>query len=157
MKSGYTLLEIVIATGVLVIGLAAVFGMAQSARKKSVAASDLASVQLVCQTTLNELLARQSPIEAFAPKNLVEVPEWKIALWIYPSPQTGIYVLHLTTQKFTASGDPYSGSQYQLIRWVPQHRVRLPDPEDMYGEMSEFDDPYGQNRQDLPVLPEIPN
>lgn len=146
MKPGYTLLEIVIATGVLVIGLAAVFGMARSARQKSVTASDLASVQLVCQTTLNELLARQSPIKAFGPRNLEEVPEWKIALWIYPSPQAEMYVLHLTTRKFTASGDPLPGSQYQLIRWVPRHRVRISDPEEIYGEMPEFDDPYSQNR-----------
>lgn len=141
-RCGYTLLEILVATTILVIGLASLFGIARSAQKKSVDAADLASVQLACQSTLNELLARQAPIKSFGIRNLDDVPQWKITLDIRPSPKRGLYTLHLTAQKFTLQGDLPVGAPFHLLRWVPEERVQLPDQQNILSETMEFSDPY---------------
>lgn len=140
---GYTLLEILVATTILVIGLTAVFGIARTSQKKSVAAADLAAVQLACQSTLNELLARQTPIKPFAPKDLTDVPHWKIALYTYRSSRPGLCVLHLTAQKFTIQGDLPIGAPFHLIRWVAEGRIAVSEQTDVFPETLDFNDPYG--------------
>lgn len=139
---GYTLLEILLATTVLVIGLAAVLNLTQAGRKKSIAASDLSAVQLTCQSTLNRLLAQQAPIQPFGPIDLMGVSRWKIALQIYPSPKEGLYVLHMVAQKFEADGVYTTGPPFHLLRWVPEHRIKLPQKDDPL-ELDLFEDPYG--------------
>lgn len=142
-NDGYTLLEILIATGVLVVGLAAVFGVTQSAQKRSVAASDLSEVQLQCQTILNEQLAKQDAIKPFAPRSMDALRNWRIALNIYPAPKPELSVLHLTAQKFAMPENLPAGPTYHLIRWIPRHRVQLPDEQQsIMTEEREFDDPY---------------
>lgn len=142
MRRGYTLLEILVATTILVIGLTAVFGIARSSQKKSVAAADLAAVQLVCQSTLNELLAQQTPIKSFGPKSLDGVPQWKIALSTYRSPRSGLCVLHLAAQKFTAQGDVPIGTPFHLVRWVSEGRIQVSEQPEIFPETLDFTDPY---------------
>ncbi len=144
MKSGgYTLLEILMATAVLALGLSAVFGISRSALRKSVDAAELADAQLACQTKLNELLARQTPISAEPPAGIENLPNWKMTVHIYDAPRPGMSVLHLSAQKFTPDGTPYEGL-YQLLRWIPQHRVARPRQEDTIEPLDGFEDPLGR-------------
>lgn len=140
--AGYTLLEVLIATGILVVGLAAVFGVTRLAQRKSITASDLAVAQLEYQAILNENLAKQDLIKPFAPRPLDKAKNWLIALNIYPSPQPGLAVLHLSAQKFSQLGNIIDGPPYHLVRWIPQHRVQLPNQQNAMTESMEFDDPY---------------
>lgn len=136
-------MEIMIATGILAVGLAAVYSVTQAAQKKSVVASDLSEVQLQCQTILNEQLAKQDAIKPFVARTMDNLPNWRIALSIYQAPKPGLCVLHLTAQKFVMPENLPAGPVYHLIRWVPKYRVQLPDEQlGIMPESQEFDDPY---------------
>ena len=126
-KVGFTLLEILLAISVLLIGLTAVFQTTRSALQRMTAAKELAEAQNACQVLLNELLAQSAPIQTDEGKPIERLPGWQIRVDVYPAPQTGLYVLHLSVRHFS---EEQHGAKYQLVRWVPEERVlvsSLPD------------------------------
>ncbi|GHT17248.1 hypothetical protein FACS1894189_2780 [Planctomycetales bacterium] len=139
-QSGYTLLEVLIATAVLVLGLAAVFGTSNSAQRKAIAAAELTDVQLACQSALNELLVQPKPIKPVSDLNIVGLPNWKIAVECYSSPQKGLAVLHLSAQQFLPVSHIPLGFRYQLLRWVPEERILSATQSEIINEVNEFDD-----------------
>ncbi|MGL6195781.1 MAG: type IV pilus modification PilV family protein, partial [Thermoguttaceae bacterium] len=56
-SSGFSLIEILVALSVLLLGLAVVIRLTTIANRESTSADELATVQLACQTLMNELLA----------------------------------------------------------------------------------------------------
>ena len=135
---GFTLLEILLAMAILLVGLTAVFHTTRTALQRMTMTRELTEAQNACQAVFNELLARSSPIQPDEGKTVEHLPHWKIRVDIYPAPQSSLYVLHLSAQQFSPDG-ALPSSRYQLIRWVPAERVRLPDPSEMFIG-SEFDD-----------------
>ena len=127
IKNGFTLLEILVATALLLVGLTAVFHTTRSALYKMQASKDLTEAQNACQAVLNELLAQSAPIQPDSGKTVEHLPHWKILVEIYPAPQPGLYVLHLSAQQFTQDGT-LLGTRYQLIRWISAERVHIPPP-----------------------------
>ena len=125
---GFTLLEILLAVSILLIGLTAMFHTTRSALVRMSVAKELTEAQNACQSVLNELLAQAAPIQPDTGKTIERLPNWRIRVDIYPAPQSGIYVLHLSAQQFSPKDDTLIGIKYQLIRWVPAERVRVSDP-----------------------------
>ena len=130
-NSGFTLLEILITTAILVVGLTVAFHTTRSAVQRMMMARELTEAQNACQAVLNELLARTAPIEPHEGRAAEHLPNWKIRVDIYPAPQPGLFVLHLSAQQFSSYGR-LLGVRYQLIRWVSAERVRLPEPEPLF-------------------------
>ena len=123
------MLEILLAVAILLIGLTVVLQTSRSAFKRMAAARELTEAQNACQSVLNQLLAQAAPIQPDAEKKIAHLPNWRIRVDIYPAPQPGLYVLHLSTQEFSPLDDSLLGVKYQLLRWVPTERVQLPEPE----------------------------
>ena len=145
--AGYSLLEVLIATAILAIGLLAILGLTRSAHQRSLDASDLAAVELVMQTTLNELMAKQNPIEPIPLRPIDGVRHWKLEVQLYESPRPDLVTVFLNAQKFSPQGDLPVGISFQLVRWVPKHRVhsRFGTQNSEFenrGEVTEFDDPF---------------
>ena len=136
--NGFTLLEILLTTAILLIGLTVVFHTTRTALQRMTMARELTEAQNACQAVLNELLARSSPIQPEEGKTVEHLPRWKIRVDIYAASQNGLCVLHLSAQQFSPDG-VLLGTRYQLLRWVPAERVRLPEPTEMILG-SEFDD-----------------
>jgi len=137
--NGFTLLEILLTTVVLLMGLTAVFHTTRSALKRITLARELTEAQNACQAVLNDLLTRTTPIELNAGRTVEHLPNWKIRVDIYPASQPGLYVLHLSAQQF-AEGGVSPDIRYQMLRWVPAERVKLPEPTETFFEnRSEFD------------------
>lgn len=126
-RHGYTLLEILMATAILLLGLTAILGIMRSTHQRSVAAADLADAQLACQTLLNELLAQQSRIKPIPAKPIEGLPDWKITVTVYPATQSGLFTVHVIAQKFDSKTQMPVGIMYQLFRWVPQDRIEIPE------------------------------
>ena len=122
LKSGFTLLEVVLTISVLLIGLTIVLQTARSALQNTTTAKELAEAQNACQALLNELLAQSIPIQAHEGKPIERLPDWHIRIDINPAPQAGMYVLHLSVQH---RSEPQHGIKYHLIRWVPEERVQV--------------------------------
>ena len=87
---------------------------------------ELSEAQNACQAVLNELLARIAPIEPHEGRTIEHLPNWRIRVDISPAPQPGLFMLLLSAQQFSPEGE-LIGTRYQLIRWVPAERVRLPE------------------------------
>ena len=138
-SGGFTLLEVLLTAAILLIGLTAVFETTRSALQRMSAARELTEAQNACQSVLNELLAQASPIQPDSGKRVAHLPNWRIRVDIYPAPQSGLFVLHLSAQQFSPTDDTLLGVRYQLIRWVPAERVQLPEQQlEMFGG-SEFE------------------
>jgi len=125
---GFTLLEVLLAVAILLIGLTAVYQTTLSALQRMSAARELTEAQHACQSVLNELLAQAAPIQPDSGRRIERLPNWRIRVDIYPAPQPDLYVLHLSAQQFSPIDDTLLGIRYQLIRWVPTERVQLPEP-----------------------------
>ena len=140
-KSGFTLLEMLITTAILVVGLTAIFQTSRSALHRMSAARELTEAQNACQAVLNELLAGSSPIQSDSGKAVARLPNWKIRIELYPAPQPRLYILHLLAQQFAPDGI-LLGTKYQLLRWVPAERVYVPPASETLWDNigNEFDD-----------------
>jgi len=130
---------------ILLLGLTAVFQTTKLALQRMAMAKELTEAQNACQSVLNELLARSSPIQPEAGKTVEHLPNWKIQVAVYPASQNGLYVLHLSALQFSPEDGTFIGVKYQLLRWVPVERVQFPASEETFGG-SEFDDLFQQNR-----------
>ena len=126
--NAFTLLEVLLAAAILLVGLTAVLQTTRSALQRMVAARELTEAQNACQSVLNELLAQAAPIRPSEGRTISHLPNWRIRVDIYPSSQSGLYVLHLSAQQFSPIDDTLLGVKYQLLRWVPAERVQLPEP-----------------------------
>jgi len=137
-NSGFTLLEIMLVTAILLAGVTATFFTTRAALQRMTKARELTEAQNACQAVLNELLARSAQIEPHEGRMVEHLPNWKIRVDIYPASQSGLFVVHLSAQHFSPGGVPL-GVPYQLLRWVPAERVKLPEPvpDTFFG--SEFD------------------
>ena len=122
---GFTLIEILLTTAILLIGLTAVFQTTKSALQRTAEARDLTEAQNACQAVLNELLAQSAPIQPDLGRIVENLPNRKIKIDIYPASQSGLYVLHLSAQQFSPTGGMLVGTRYQLLRWVPAKRVQV--------------------------------
>ncbi|MDR0337746.1 MAG: prepilin-type N-terminal cleavage/methylation domain-containing protein [Planctomycetaceae bacterium] len=142
MRRGYTLLEILMALAILLLGLTAVLGIMRSTHQRSVAAADLAEAQLACQTLLNELLAQQVRLKPIPATPIVGLPDWTIGVVLYPSTRSGLFVVHVTAQKLDPNTKMPDGIVYQLLRWVPQDRVEVPQVEEAIEGADLFDEPF---------------
>jgi len=141
-RRGFTLLEILLTTAVLLIGLTAVFQTTRSALQRMSAARELTEAQNACQTILNELLAQSAPIRPDTGKTVAQLPHWKIRIDLYPAPQPRLYVLHLSAQQFSPIDRTLIGIKYQLIRWIPVERVWFPPAQQETMSGNEFDAPF---------------
>jgi len=124
--SGFTLLEILLTTAILLIGLTAVFHTTRSALQRIAAARELTEVQNACHSLLQELLVQAAPIRPDAGKTIPHLPNWKIRVDLYPAPQPRLYVLHLSAQQFSSKDGVLLDTKHHLIRWIPIERVWFP-------------------------------
>jgi prepilin-type N-terminal cleavage/methylation domain-containing protein len=135
---GFTLLEILLAMAILLIGLTAVFQTTRSALQRMALSKELTEAQNACQAVLNELLARSSPIQPEVGRTIEHLPHCKMRVDVYPTSQSGLYVVHLSAQQFSPEGT-LLGVRYQLLRWVPAERVQFPESRETFSG-NEFED-----------------
>lgn len=128
---GFTLLELLVATSLLVLGLGAIMRLMLIAQTHSVAASELTVVQLACQSKVAELLASDRPISPETPRFIVGVRAWTLEVRLVPGPHSKLATLHLTARKHLDPSvtDGPVVEEFHLIRWVPRERVRFSAPE----------------------------
>jgi prepilin-type N-terminal cleavage/methylation domain-containing protein len=139
LHDGFTLLEILLTSAILLIGLTMVFQTSRSALQNFAATQELTAAQNACQSVLNELLAQSAPIRSNEEKIIEGLPHWKIRVDLYPAPQPRLHVLHLSAQQFSPQDSTLLGIKYQLLRWIPSERVWIPPDQSDTTIRNEFD------------------
>ncbi|MCL2304445.1 MAG: prepilin-type N-terminal cleavage/methylation domain-containing protein [Planctomycetaceae bacterium] len=115
--AGFTLMELLIAMTILLVGLSAIYHLNNASRTTSVATEELAIVQLACQTKMNELLASKTrPIQAGSVGMIPNVNGWNMSVATFPLNRQGIYGVRITAKKRGAAATDVNGS-YELVRW----------------------------------------
>ena len=110
-------MELLIAMTILLMGLSALFHLNNTSRATSLAAEELAIVQLACQTKMNELLASNTrPIRPGPVGRIPNINGWEMNIATFSLNRPGIYGVRVIAKKQGASPTDANGS-YELVRW----------------------------------------
>lgn len=119
-RSGYSLLELLVALAILLLGLVVLTRLTGLAGQSSKESEELAIVQLASQAKLNELLANQEKISPIRSEKIAGVQNWSLSVEIENPGKTGIRSLHIIAKK-TDNNDRII-SRFELVRWVTNDR-----------------------------------
>ena len=81
-RKGISILEVVIATMILGLGIASVGELSYLGLRASRIARESALAQVECQTWMNEMIAGARPVQAKRETVIVDLPNWTIAVEI---------------------------------------------------------------------------
>ncbi len=121
-RAGFSLLEVLLATAILLGCLIVLGQLAAVGRDHARSAEDLTTAQLLCQTKLNEVLAGVTPVRTVEQEPLEETPGWVYSIEVDSLGQPGLVSLRVTVSEDV--GEVESGSeerpatQFTLTRWI---------------------------------------
>lgn len=142
-RNGFTLLEVLMATAVLLGGVLVLSQIAYIGRRHAERAEMLAAAQLVCKAHMNDLLIGGAAIEAVHEQPLPEMPGWLLSVETEPVGQSGLVALRVTAAEEALEMDEEYRLSFSLVRWIP-------DPDRGLDSRSRF----GASRADDFLLPQ---
>ena len=98
-RSGFTLLEVLIATAVLLACMIVLTDLAHLGKLHATDAENLAAAQLICQTRLNEMLAGAKPIRAVSGEHPQELPGWILSVEVEPLKKSGLVAVRIIVKE----------------------------------------------------------
>ena len=124
-RPGFSLLEVMLATSILLACLIVLGELASVGRRHARDAEQLTTAQLVCRSRLNEILAGAAPLEAQTASEVPELPGWSCKVEVEPLGRYGLSSVTVTVARVprvepatletpTASG----GKSFSLTRWI---------------------------------------
>jgi len=116
MFRGFTLLELLVAMTILLLGLLAIYHLNNTSRSASIATEEIAFVQLACQTKMNELLLSNTPPRTGSIEAIPNTNGWTMSVVTFSLDQPGVYGIRITASKRGATVTDTNGS-YELVRW----------------------------------------
>lgn len=128
-REGFSLLEVLMATSILLGSVIVLNQLAEIGRKNAADAQDLSTAQLLCETRLNELVSGLAQIEPVEDEPIVGAPGWILSVDVEPldrnaaAGSTGSAgMLELAALRVTVAREPSEGRRsaaFTLVRWVP--------------------------------------
>jgi prepilin-type N-terminal cleavage/methylation domain-containing protein len=119
-RSGFSLIEMLIATAIVLVAVGVLSELASVGQRHARAAEDAATAQRICQNRLEEILCGSAPLDATADAIVTEDPEWTCSVELKPLEQyawePGIAELRVTVAKASESTAP--SRTFSLVRWV---------------------------------------
>ncbi|NUQ62641.1 MAG: hypothetical protein HUU20_09140 [Pirellulales bacterium] len=131
-RAGFSLLEVLLATTILLGCAIVLFELAAVGREHVNSAEQLALAQRVCETRMNEILAGAEPIKAVEKEDVVEHPGWSLSVEVDPvDRQPGLAALRVIV--FREADEQHRGRQYALVRWIrdPDYHRAGSSPSDL--------------------------
>ncbi len=138
-RRGMSLIEVMLATVLLLGAVMALSRLAFLARKHAISAEDRSMAQLYCQNITEELLAGTRPLRAVTP-TLFEGGDWVYMIQIEPLDQANLTQVAVTVQRLDdpdatlPSEDEMDG--YRLVRWMRSGKQRS-DPSETLADPAE--------------------
>jgi general secretion pathway protein I len=122
-RRGFSLLEVLMATGILLACVIVLAELAGIGRQHAVTAEELVTAQWLCQTRLNELLAGALPLVEVENEWVAETPGWVYSVQVDPLAQTGLVAVRVTVSKEAEGLRP--PRQFSLVRWLRRPAYRF--------------------------------
>ena len=138
-RSGFTLLEILVAFAILVMGLSIVAALATSSSRQAVQVEEETGVQLACQNLMNSILAGDATVSLGVEVPLPDTPNWSARVELLDGPISNLVAIRIVATRFEIIETPHptdptltistrsveSGRQYVLKEWARRADVRM--------------------------------
>jgi Tfp pilus assembly protein PilV len=139
MRTGFSLMEVLLATTILLGSVLVLMELASIGRHYILSVEDRTTAQLLCQTTLNELLAGAQPIEEVEQHALEGYADWVYTVELEPVSNLDLVTLRVTVtqqapeyEETARRGIPKSCT---LVRWIADpNRENPPEPISTFGD-----------------------
>jgi len=120
-RCGFSLLEVLLATGILLGCLVVLSELAAIGRGHADDAQKLTAAQAICQTKVNEILAGLASPDPVEDQEVEDEPGWLYSVDAQPLKQPGLLALRVTV---TENVDDRPPRQFTVVRWIrdPQYR-----------------------------------
>ena len=125
-RRGFSLLEVLLATAMLLGSVVVLMHIAHLGRMHSAAIADFAVAQLVCQTRMNEIVTGAVPPQATVGEPIAQLTDWTLSVEVGPVGRPGVVAVKVSatengaSEEFTTEG-PQSvvpGRSFALVRWI---------------------------------------
>ncbi len=133
-RPGFSLLEVILATAILLACLIVLGQMAYVGRRNAEDSADATTAQLICRSTLNEILVGAAPAASVDSQPVAGMPGWVYSIEVESLDQFGLISLRVTTmqdpvESGSATSQP-TGKQFTLTRWMHDASSAVDDSAD---------------------------
>ena len=119
-RRGFSLLEVLLASAIL-LGAVIVLGeLAHLGIRNAAAARDLTTAELICRSTMNEIVAGILPADEVEDAVVTSMPGWVYSVEVVPLEHAGVSALRVTVAADLP--DEQRPLTFSLMRWVPASR-----------------------------------
>lgn len=137
-RGGFTLLEILVAFAILIMGLSIVAALATTSARQAVQVEEETGVQLACQNLMNAILAGDATVSLGVEVPLPDVPNWAARVDLLDGPISNLVAIRIVATRFEIIETPHptdptltistrsfeGGRQYVLKEWARRADVR---------------------------------
>ncbi|MBR5627243.1 MAG: prepilin-type N-terminal cleavage/methylation domain-containing protein [Thermoguttaceae bacterium] len=138
-RHGFTLLEILIALAILMLGLAVISELIQASNRQAVQVEDVTNIQVVCQNMLSRILAGDISVSTNVPIPVNDYPDWDITVSLTPAPIPNLVGIRIFARRYniemypsatnpgiyTTRRTPIPGQHFVLKQWVRREDLKL--------------------------------
>ncbi len=115
-RRGFSLLEVLLATGILIGSAIVLMELASIGMRHAASARDLSHAQLICQSKLNEIVAGVAPAETVRPMPCEDDVRWIYWVNVRPTERAGLVLLEVgVAQELTPRRQT---NRFTLVRWI---------------------------------------
>lgn len=137
-RGGFTLLEILVAFAILIMGLSIVAALATTSARQAMQVEEETGVQLACQNLMNAILAGDATVSLGVEVPLPDVPNWAARVELLDGPISNLVAIRIVATRFEIIETPHptdptmtisrrsfeAGRQYVLKEWARRADVR---------------------------------
>ena len=129
-RPGFSLLEVMLATGILLACLIVLGELASVGRRHARDAEQLTAAQFLCRSRLNEMLAGAAPLESQAASEVPSLPGWSWRVQVEPLGRYSLSSVTVTLARVApatldAPAGGGGGKRFSLTRWVHSSDLSL--------------------------------
>ena len=116
-RRGFSLLEVLLASVILLGAVVVLAELAHLGIRNAAAARDLTTAELICRSTMNEIVAGISPAEEVENAVVMSTPGWIYSVELLPLEHPGVVALRVTVaEDLPEEKQPLT---FSLVRWIP--------------------------------------
>jgi type II secretory pathway pseudopilin PulG len=138
-RGGFTLLEILVAFAILIMGLSLVAALATTSARQAMQVEEETGVQLACQNLMNSILSGDATVSIGVEVPLPDTPNWAARVELLDGPISNLVAIRIVATRFEIVETPHptdptltistrsfeAGRQYVLKEWARRADVRM--------------------------------
>lgn len=141
-RSGFSLMEVLLATSILLASLLVLSQMATVGRRHAEDAESLTIAQLLCQAKLNEVLIGAQPLASRSPTAIPEMPGWTYEIQVQSTGQYNMAAVRVTVAPEETEGAGQGrGKRASLLRWMHAPDFDSQSQSSSFSDAAEFLEP----------------